>query len=328
MVQANVIDAPVKGKALIPAGTVKFHGKEIPVYRKDDVTMLAGCDLGRMLGFSRPRQSMSLIWTRNTEELTPHATVITVMTVDGKNRKTRVFSETGAYIVAMFADTPVAKEVRLWLAKLPKFVREDAPTVLTSKPIEEPRALSRRTTAAERNPLAVLVNQYLGRLGPSRNNYTGFWRKTFHPVFGVNTVEDLTVDQLPKAIAFMEALLAVPSLDADMANVDAAIKANYEKWLPIRQKLQNDVWKIMGDIAQLGRTVRDLAHEADGSNVLMDNSLAQQAALAVEARCDELKAGVEALQPLALIAYSSIATHLELKKSRQTLWGIKRVLPQ
>jgi hypothetical protein len=85
------------------------------------------------------------------------------------------------------------------------------------KPKPEPKVIARRTTAQERNPLAVMVNRYLGKLGPSRSNYTSFWRRTFHPVFGVNSVEELTIDQLPKAMAFMEALLAA----SDSASVPA-----------------------------------------------------------------------------------------------------------
>lgn len=73
-------------------------------------------------------------------------------------------------------------------------------------PVASP-AIPRRTTAQERNPLAVLVNKLMGEQGPTRPAYIAFWRR-FHEVFGVKSVDEITVDQLPRALAFVDALIA------------------------------------------------------------------------------------------------------------------------
>lgn len=102
---------------------VDFQGIEVRVIQVDGVTYIPGEDIGKMLGYEEPRRSVATLYKRYQEELEPHTGVITLMTPGGK-QEVRCYNETGAYLIAMFARTPKAREVRQWLAELPKKVRE------------------------------------------------------------------------------------------------------------------------------------------------------------------------------------------------------------
>ncbi|MDK2957784.1 MAG: hypothetical protein PWQ57_3282 [Desulfovibrionales bacterium] len=134
-------------QAIVPATTETFNDIPIHIYEHEGKRWIAGCDLGRALGMSNHRTGMSSIFTRHKDELTPHTTDCVLQSVDGKARRHKVYDEPGAYLVTMFANTDRAKEVRLWLANLPRLLREQQPQpALPSSP-----ALS---TVADRRPLA------------------------------------------------------------------------------------------------------------------------------------------------------------------------------
>ena len=87
-------------------------------------------------------------------------------------------------------------------------------------------APSRLTTAKERNTLTTLVNRYVGMLpgGPNAEAYKAAWRKV-HDVMGIKTIEALTVEQLPRAVVFVQALvdaMALPQTDEPKALPAAA----------------------------------------------------------------------------------------------------------
>ena len=121
---------------------VEFQGTPVRLVRIDGVNYIPAEDLGKILGFSEPRKSVLNIFARYREELEPHSGVINLVTPGG-TQEARVFTETGAYLVAMFARTPRAKEVRLWLAELPKKFR--AARAWLAEEIDE---LIRRVTGA------------------------------------------------------------------------------------------------------------------------------------------------------------------------------------
>lgn len=79
--------------------------------------------LGDKLGFSKPRESVNTIFSRNRDELTPFSSDIKLMSEAGL-RNTTVFDEQGCYIIAMLAKTEQAKQFRRALAQFLKGVRE------------------------------------------------------------------------------------------------------------------------------------------------------------------------------------------------------------
>ncbi len=110
-------------------GLFSFQDIALDIYEYDGQIFLKGEDLGRILCLADPKDVIHNIFVRHRDELYPHSTTLKLRSVDGKVREIRCFNETGPYLVAMFARTPKAKEVRLWLAELPKKVREFGKTV-------------------------------------------------------------------------------------------------------------------------------------------------------------------------------------------------------
>lgn len=103
---------------------VDFQGIEVRVIQIDGVTYIPGEDIGKMLGYEEPRVGVNKIFERHRYELELQSVDVKLTSTDGKRYSTRCYNETGAYLIAMFARTPKAREVRQWLAKLPKKVRE------------------------------------------------------------------------------------------------------------------------------------------------------------------------------------------------------------
>lgn len=211
MAQATLVEnAILDNPALAPVGTLPFNDQEIPVYEIDGRAHISGPDLGRILGY-KSKNSIANIHKRHADELEVHSRFVRLTTRDGRPRDARTYDEPGAYLVTMFADTPTAKDVRLWLARLPKLARGHV--AQRPKEIPEQVALPRLTTAKERNQLVVLVNRYIGAQStdPSKEAYKQAWRKV-HDVMGIKAIEELTVEQLPRAVTFMQALVeALPA---------------------------------------------------------------------------------------------------------------------
>lgn len=105
-----------------PAKVVAFHGQEVPVYEVNGELYLTGEDLGNMLGLADARNGVRLIFERHKEEVEQHSCAIKLIAQDGQKRTTRLYSQEGCYLISMFARTETAKEVRKWLAALPRKV--------------------------------------------------------------------------------------------------------------------------------------------------------------------------------------------------------------
>jgi len=142
-----------------PTQIVEFEGQPVRLIRIDGVNYIPAEDLGKILGFSEPRKSVLNIFARYREELEPHSGVINLVTPGG-TQEARVFTEIGAYLVAMFARTPRAREVRLWLARLPQLVRERGAEVLRDavrQAIERAFALAEDISRYDQETLEKLV---------------------------------------------------------------------------------------------------------------------------------------------------------------------------
>ena len=143
-----------------PTQIVEFEGQPVRLIRIDGVNYIPAEDLGKILGFSEPQASVFKIFGRHREELEAHSTTVKLTALDGKLRDIRVFTEIGAYLVAMFARTPRAREVRLWLARLPQLVRERGAEVLRDavrQAIERAFALAEDISRYDQETLEKLV---------------------------------------------------------------------------------------------------------------------------------------------------------------------------
>lgn len=80
---------------------------------------LTSTEIAQVLGYSRT-DSVSKLYSRNSDEFTDSMTMTVNMTFNGinnslRNKVVRVYSLSGAHLIAMFASTPVAKEFRKWV---------------------------------------------------------------------------------------------------------------------------------------------------------------------------------------------------------------------
>ena len=101
-----------------------YNGQQVSLFEIGGREYLTAEDIGLCLGMADPRKSVNKIYNRNRDELDPHTIVVKMTTNSPGNPNTRLFDETGANLIAMFSRTPEAKEFRLWLARLPKQVRQ------------------------------------------------------------------------------------------------------------------------------------------------------------------------------------------------------------
>lgn len=86
---------------------------------EDGQVWLTSTEIAQVLGYSRT-DSVSKLYSRNSDEFTDSMTMTVNMTFNGinnslRNKLVRVYSLRGAHLIAMFASTPVAKEFRKWV---------------------------------------------------------------------------------------------------------------------------------------------------------------------------------------------------------------------
>ncbi|MBS3832834.1 BRO-N domain-containing protein [Proteus mirabilis] len=86
---------------------------------EDGQVWLTSTEIAHVLGYSRT-DSVSKLYSRNSDEFTDSMTMTVNMTFNGinnslRNKVVRVYSLRGAHLIAMFASTPVAKDFRKWV---------------------------------------------------------------------------------------------------------------------------------------------------------------------------------------------------------------------
>lgn len=148
-----------------PVEVIAFGNREVPVYEADGDYYLTGEDLGEILGLADPRNGARLIYRRNQAELEMYSRAVKLIARDGRPRQTRLYDEVGAHLIAMFAKTPRAREVRKWLAALPKQVRrvQARQAAVLPEILEE---IKKQATEEVANRLmSLLATPTAGRLG-------------------------------------------------------------------------------------------------------------------------------------------------------------------
>lgn len=126
---------------------------------------LTSTEIAQVLGYSRT-DSVSKLYSRNSDEFTDSMTMTVNMTFNGinnslRNKVVRVYSLRGAHLIAMFASTPVAKEFRKWVLDI--LDRE-----VTGSNLDEHLLLRNLTTAF--NHIRRIREIWIGTLSPSLRN--------------------------------------------------------------------------------------------------------------------------------------------------------------
>jgi prophage antirepressor-like protein len=106
----------------------RYNGVSVTIYEIGGKEYLTAEDIGRCLGLVDPKQAVKKIYSRNREELDPQKGGVR-LTTPGGVQEVVAYTETGANLIAMFSRTPKARDFRLWLARLPRKVRDAAPAL-------------------------------------------------------------------------------------------------------------------------------------------------------------------------------------------------------
>lgn len=121
--------------------------------------------------------------------------------------RVKIISEPAVYKLAFRSNKAEADEFTNWVASvvLPSIRRTGTFEV---KPLPAPPQITILTTEKERKPLVSMVNRYVWAFPdePTAEAFKRIWRKV-HDAMGINDVKELTIYQLPQAMAFMQSLL-------------------------------------------------------------------------------------------------------------------------
>ena len=92
-----------------------FNNKQLNVLEKNNQIWISASDLANALNYKRA-DYITRIYNRNADEFTNNMTETVKLTLSGNLSKTvRFFSLRGAHLIAMFANTDIAKMFRKWV---------------------------------------------------------------------------------------------------------------------------------------------------------------------------------------------------------------------
>lgn len=173
-----------------------------PVTQNDGQIWLTSTELAKALGYSRT-DKVSNLYNAHKDEFTSNMTLTLDLGVKGfgngnSKKAVRIFSLRGCHLLAMFAKTEVAKQFRKWVLDI--LDKEVGQPVLTK--IDNQQELS---SVADRKPLVESVNRLVDETGAI---YSNVW-KMVHQQFNIESVDQLTKEQVKQAIAYIHSLFVV-----------------------------------------------------------------------------------------------------------------------
>lgn len=132
--------------------TAEFHGTPVAIIDHAGRRWLTARDVGRCLGYAEEfsRQAIIKLYNRHADEFGAEDTCEVNLTSQGQSRSTRIFSQTGCILLAMFANTAMAKDFRAWAKWV---LAERLPAAAAASRPGNPRI----TRAVERQALELYV---------------------------------------------------------------------------------------------------------------------------------------------------------------------------
>lgn len=172
--------------------TLTFQNITLTPAKVDNQIWLTSAELAKALGYAET-DSVTKIYNRNSDEFTGNMTTTVKMTVVRKTGKVemdnRIFSLRGCHLIAMFARTKVAKEFRQWVLDI------------LDKEVGQPVPI--KTTADDRTALRQAVSMLVGK---KAIGYDEAYR-IVHQYMGVSSIDEIALDDLPKAVAYVHSLV-------------------------------------------------------------------------------------------------------------------------
>lgn len=132
----------------------KFGETECDIYSDSKEMYMTAGQLGGCLEYAEPVIAVNKIVSRNPYLKEEEFSAVTkLVSTDGKQYNTRVFTEDGIYEVTMIAKTEKAKQFRAWVRKLLKALRSGEITAIKTDKLSEMkiRAAADRATAMRMN---------------------------------------------------------------------------------------------------------------------------------------------------------------------------------
>ncbi|WP_275150671.1 P22AR C-terminal domain-containing protein [Citrobacter koseri] len=104
---------------IVAKSDLNFHGMNLVPVQNVNGIWLTSADIAKALGY-KSTKSISNLFAQYEDEFSQGMTMVIESVTNGINgssrrMKVRVFSLRGAHLIAMFARTPVAKELRRWV---------------------------------------------------------------------------------------------------------------------------------------------------------------------------------------------------------------------
>lgn len=164
-----------------------FQNITLTPVRTDSQIWLTSGELAKALNYA-DQSSVNKIYDRNADEFSDSMTAL-IPNPQMKNAKIRIFSLKGCHLIAMFARTAVAKQFRQWVLDI------------LDKEVGQPTI--QKTTVDERIPLKNAVNLLVAK---GSLNYSECY-KLVHQYMGVNHIDEIPLDDLPKAVEYVHHLI-------------------------------------------------------------------------------------------------------------------------
>ncbi|MCX8692782.1 ORF6C domain-containing protein, partial [Gilliamella sp. B2776] len=164
-----------------------FHSTTVQSVNHNNQIWITSTELSKLLKYSDSK-SVTKIYSRNSDEFTNKITMVVKLTTNGINnslreKSVRIFSLRGAHLVAMFANTEIAKEVRKWLLDL----------------ADKEIGISETISLEQQQAIQQAVNERVYRTG---ERHQAVYSK-FHQQFKIPRYQDLPANKFEEAIKWL-----------------------------------------------------------------------------------------------------------------------------
>ncbi|MCX8701635.1 ORF6C domain-containing protein [Gilliamella sp. B2840] len=164
-----------------------FHSTTVQSVNHNNQIWITSTELSKLLKYSDSK-SVTKIYSRNSDEFTNKMTMVVKLTTNGINnslreKSVRIFSLRGAHLVAMFANTEIAKEVRKWLLDL----------------ADKEIGISETISLEQQQAIQQAVNERVYRTG---ERHQAVYSK-FHQQFKIPRYQDLPASKFDEAIKWL-----------------------------------------------------------------------------------------------------------------------------
>lgn len=144
--------------------SAKFGEVQADIYKSGDEPYMTATQLSECLGQSGKKNIEKMLKNNDYLKNSEFSVITKLVTLDGKQRNVRVFTEDGIYEITMLARTEKAKEFRGWVRKLLKSLRRGDAKLVSMTEYQRLNMQTRAENAKIRKAqiLTKLAAQYEG----------------------------------------------------------------------------------------------------------------------------------------------------------------------